>query len=325
MSALKCKNCGGDLFLDDATQKLTCDSCGASQSLNSLASGTIFDEESASAAEINTYRRAMELLGTADTEKSLLMVAELFESVAHLFNASQLAEECRGRSALLRQERYYRQALTAMESDDPKQVRKALEIFEDLQNYKDSAEKISESKRRLEQVTEQYELRQKAEEAARLKRVQKKQQQIKCFLMFTASIVILVFLGSWWLHRPSNIKITITPDSDNYVTTKYNDYVFNYDVKIKNKSPLDVTAIEAEVYFEEPDGNVLIDADFNAGSTFYQSNPVARGKKSSEYTWSVTVSSKSKAETLYQYDFDDLKVKIKIKKLRYGEEKVRSY
>ena len=127
------------------------------------------------------------------------------------------------------------------------------------------------------------------------------------------------------LHHPSNIQITVTPSRDNYVTQKYGDHVFNYDVRIKNNSPFDVTAIEASVYFEEADGNVLIDTSFNAGNTIYQSNPVVRGKKSSEYTWSVTVPSENKAATLYNYDFDELNVKIKIKKLRYGEGKVRSY
>ncbi len=322
---LQCKNCGGSIYLNDQTKKLICDSCGASQDLNLLSSEMIFDGEDAPVAQINAYQRAITLLSSADTEKSLFMVADLFRSAGDLFNAPQLADECRARAELLKKDRYYHQALDWMQSDEPNQIQKAIEIFEDLQGYKDSGLKITEAKKWLEEAVIHSEQRRKKEEAAKKKMAARKRKNQKRLLLFTVMILVAVLWGNWSLHRPSNVKLSFSPSRDNYVTMKFNDYVFTYDVAIKNKSPLDVTAIEAEVYFEEPDGTILIDADFNAGSTFYQSKPVVRGKKSNHYTWSVTVSSKSTAETLNQYNFDDLKVKIKIKTLRYGEEKVRHY
>lgn len=322
---LQCKNCGGNIYLDDQTQKLTCDSCGVSQNLNALSAEMIFEETDAPIAQINAYRRAIALLSSADTEKSLLMVADLLSSVGDLFNAPQLANECRERAELLKKDRYYQQALDWMQRDEPDQIQKAIEIFEDLQGYKESNLKIIEAKRLLEEASIHYERRKKQEEAVRKKAAARKRRNQKRLLLLASLILIAVLGGNWALHRPGNIKISISPNQDNYVTTKFNDYVFHYDITIKNKSPLDLTAIEAEVYLEEPDGTILIDADFNVGSIISQSKPVVRGKKSSDYTWSVTVPSKNTAETLYQYDFDDLKVKIKIKTLRYGEEKVRHY
>ena len=115
------------------------------------------------------------------------MVAELFESVGDIFHAALLAEECRGRATLLKQERYYNLAMNRMKSEDPEEIRKAIEIFENLHNYKEAEAKVAESKRILEQAAVQYEKKRKKEEADRQRAAAQKRKRRNLLLGLVAS------------------------------------------------------------------------------------------------------------------------------------------
>lgn len=323
--ALTCKNCGGNISLDPEANLIICDFCGANQPLNAVSDTIIFNETEGSVAQLNAYQQALAHLAAADTAEALSKTQKEFERLGKLFDAAQLAAECRERVTLLRTEQAYQKAVLDMQSDNPNRIKSAIVTFEQLGNYKESAIKLADCKPLLEQA--QAKLDQQLQQIERDCEKRKiRRNRHKRFILFSfITILAVVLLVHHTNHTPANIKISVSPNGENYVTEKYNDYVFNYDVKIKNKSSLDLTAIQAEIYFEEPDGNVLLDADFNAGSIISSSNPVVRSKKSSTYTWSVTVSSKSTAKELYQYDFEKLKVKVKIKKLRYENGKVQSY
>ncbi len=318
--ALKCKNCGGNIVFDSDLNLIVCDCCGVSQPLDDI-SGNITD---GSIEQIIAYRQALEHFADADTPEALSEVCKELEELGELFNCTKLAQECRHRVELLVTEQDYQMALLDMQSDDPQCIQSAINTFERLGDYKESAIKLGECRPLLETAQIEFDAQLQEYERKRVKNVKKARRRRRFFLFLFIVVITAVVALYYKIHSPANISVSVSP-ADNYVTEKYSDYVFNYDIIIHNKSPLDVTAVEAEVYFEQPDGTVLLSAGFDAGSTIYSSDTVVLGKKSAKYSWSVTVSSDSIAKQLYQYDFDKLNVEVKIKKLRYKNGKVRSY
>ena len=268
----------------------------------------------------------------AQTENALIATAEMFENISEILNSEFLAKECRNKAGLMKKERLYSTGIEEMNSKDPQRIEYAISLFSTIPGYKDADLHLDECKRMLPEVQREYEEYQKEQEKLRLKEQQeqkrlariRKRRNIRLMLLVTAIIAAILLIRSA-IYSSSNLKISIKPDEDEYVGTKYSSYVFNYDVKIKNNSIFDVSGLHADIYFEEPNGNVLVDTNLNIGNLGSTSTTAVRSHKSVEYTWSVSIPSDSTAEKLYNYDFNDLDVKIKIKKISFTNGKIKEY
>lgn len=328
--SLTCKNCGGKISLD--SNLIICDSCGAKQSLNEvLASETanlIYNDDELSQTSLNTYKKALSMMSTARTESSFIFAAGVFEEIPDVFNASALAKECRDKAELFKAERIYNSAVIDMKSDVPVRIEGAIQAFKSLGEYKDSVAKIDECIPLLEVAQSTYQEKLRLAEEQRAK--EKKQKQLrakknkfigKLISLALIAVTIILVIGYFRIYSASNIKITLSPDTENFLTEGYNKYTFSYDAKIENNGFFDVSAIEGEIIVEK-DNEILVDTTLN----FYNySSAVVRSKKSSKFTWELTVYSYDTALALYETDFDDLDVKIDITSITYANGKTKVY
>ncbi len=328
--SLTCKNCGGNISLD--SNLIICDSCGAKQSLNEVlareTASLIYNDDEASQAALNTYKRALSMMSTARTESSFIFAAGVFEEIPDVFNANALAKECRDKAELFKAERIYNSAVIDMKSDDPVRVEGAIQAFKSLGAYKDSVTKTDECIPLLEvaQTTYQEKLRLAEEQGAK----EEKQKQLrakknkfigKLISLALVAVTVILVIGYFRIYSSSNIKITLSPDTENFLTEGYNKYTFSYDAKIENNGFLDVSAIEGEIIIEK-DNEILVDTTL---SFYNYSSAVVRSKKSSKFTWELTVYSYDTALVLYETDFNDLDIKIDITKITYKNGKTKRY
>ncbi len=330
MVSLTCKNCGGNISLD--SNLIVCDSCGAKQSLTEILADAcenlIYKEDEISQSSLNTYKRALSMMSTARTESSFIFAAGVFEKIPDVFNADALAKECREKAELFKAERIYNSAVMDMKSDDPAKIEGAIQAFKSLGEYKDSVAKIDECVPLLNIANETHQEKLRVAEEQRLKEEKQKQLRVKknkfigkLISLALVAITVIFVIGYFRVYAPSNIKIWLSPNTENFLTEGYNKYIFTYDVKIENKGFLDVSAIEGEIIIEK-DNEVLVDTTM---SFYNYSSAVVRSKKSSKFTWELTVYSYETALLLYETDFDDLDVKIDITVITYTNGKTKTY
>jgi len=139
------------------------------------------------------------------------------------------------------------------------------------------------------------------------------------YALIALSVIFLI--GRIQAYSRSNIKITMSPDAENYLTESYNKYVFHYDVNVKNKGLFAVNYIAGEVIIEK-DNEVLVDTTFYFSSS---SGALVRAKKHRKFGWELSVQSYDTARMLFLTDFDDLDVKIKITEITYKNGKTKTY
>ncbi len=308
MPSLQCKNCGGNVTFDQATGQLICDSCGSAANLSAPVDEGFYEGDS---SHFKTYKRALEMMNAATSEGGYTAAARLFEEIPDVLNAGALAEECHGRAQMLQKESRYQSALAYLQSEEPEQLERAASILERLGDYKDCESKRTECEEKLTRARGNHARRQAAEE----RRGRAKKRRRLAVLGLVAGLIVLVSL---LLYSPQNIKIKISPAAENHITQKYGDYVFTYDLKVKNKGLLDVSQIEGNVIFETKGGEVLVDTRLD----IYKFNAaVVRAGKSATFQWTLTTDNSA----LLQTDFEDLKIKIKITKLVFTDGTVKNY
>lgn len=329
--ALTCKNCGGTISLDIQQNQLVCDSCGVRQALSQIsaeADNGIYRADDVSHSSLKAYRRALNMMTSATAESAYLLVAREFDAIGDVLNAAALATECRERAELVRTERLYNEALTAMHSADPSKLEEALHTFESLGNYKDAPMRCEECIPLLRTAQIQWAEQQRRTEMQRLR---EEKQQKRCeakrrFLwkltaLFAAVAVILGVIGYVKVYSPSNITITLTPRASGYITEKYNGTLFTYEAHIRNNGWLDVRAVDGTVAFET-DGEVFVDTAISFSN---YASAVVRAHKSSTYTWELTVYSDNAVQMLSATDFEDVEVHINIQRITYTNGKTKTY
>jgi hypothetical protein len=328
--ALSCKNCGGNITLDMNSGKIVCNSCGVEQTLSSALSeesaNYIYLDDGVSKVALSTYKRALSMMSSARTENSFAFAAEVFEEIPGVLNADFLAKECREKAKLFRLEQIYSNAVLSMESGDPAKIKDAIQGFKSLGEYKDAAKKIDECLPLLNIAQKAY---QEKLNIAEQQKVLKQKQAVKrkfigkLVAFIAVLLIVFIIIGHFYIYSSSNIKISLSPDVESFVTEEYNSYVFHYDVKIENTGLLDVSSIEGTVVFENKNDNeILVDTTI---SFYNSSSAVVRSKKNSKFTWELTVYSQDTALALYKTDFDDLKIQIDITKITYTNGKTKTY
>ncbi len=328
--ALTCKNCGGNITLDPDANLIICEYCGAKQALSDiLANGTdCWICNDLSKNTLNTYKRAHSMISTAQTENAFLSAAKAFEEIPDVLDANELAKKCREKAEEFKTERNYNTAIANMKSADPRRIEDAILSFQSLGEYKDSAAKIEECMPLLNAAKAAYQekLNAEAEKRARDEKIkqlyQEKKARIRKIVLYALIVLSVIFLiGRIQAYSRSNIKITMSPDAENYLTESYNKYVFHYDVNVKNKGLFAVNYIAGEVIIEK-DNEVLVDTTFYFSSS---SGALVRAKKHRKFGWELSVQSYDTARMLFLTDFDDLDVKIKITEITYKNGKTKTY
>ncbi len=330
--SLTCKNCGGNVSLDSNSNLIICDSCGAQQTLTNVladeSENFIYKEDELSRSSLNTYKRALSMMSTARTESSFIFAAGVFEEIPDVFNANALAKECRDKAELFKAERIYNSAIIDMKSDDPVRIEGAIQAFKSLGEYKDSVAKSDECIPLLSAAQATYQEKLRVAEEQRVKEEKQKQFRAKrnkfigkLVLLALVAVTVILVIGYFRAYSSSNIKITLSPDTEDFLAEGYNKYTFSYDAKIENNGFLDVSAIEGEIIIEK-DNEVLVDTTM---SFYNYSSAVVRSKKSSKFTWELTVYSYDTALALYETDFDNLDVKIDITSITYTNGKTKTY
>lgn len=318
MVALTCKNCGGKISFNAQTNIITCESCGSSQALNSALnpSDAVYESDSQVGAKINTYQRALNMMSNATTIDSLKTALIMFERISGTLNADALAKECKDRIELMITEQKYQQALLDMNSEDPDIVISAQNVFNLLENYKDSSQKSDE----CNQLIEKAQLLQEAKREKERKLAAGRRRKSRLFGVAVIIVIGIIILARNYTFSSARYDVTIEPKKESYLTQSGKKYEFLYDVEIENKGFLDIVAIECDVIIEN--GNDVV-ADTKFSYSNYSSAAVRAGK-SSKLSWTLTTDSTYVAEELY-YNFDDLKVRVEVTQIQFKNGKIKTY
>lgn len=315
---LICKNCGGDIGFCKATNSIRCEFCGTSQSFDSVfdSSDTIYINEGNSAANVNAYRRAVNMMTRAESIDAYNTAALVFERIADTLDAADKAKECREKAEAIRVEQNYQKAISNMQSQEPEVLIEAKNILAALGDYKDSAEKIRECESLIKNAEMLKAIRLANERAEKAR--QKRRRMMIC--LAAVCIVIALLLGRGYIYSAKRYDFEITPQKQNYLTEKGSSYEFLYAVQIKNTGLLDIAEIECEISFEK-DGEVI--ADTKTVFSNYSSAALRAGK-TVRYDWTLSTRSAYIAEELY-YNFDDLDIKVNITEIRLKNGKSKTY
>lgn len=315
--ALTCKNCGGNINFDINTKIMTCESCGSSQSINTVVgeNDSIYTSNEDS-ENIDTYRNALNLMTSATEIGGLKTAKMLFESIPDTLNSRSLSKECEEKITLLKTETQYQKALLDMQSEDADTIALAQNVFEALQDYKDSMSKKEECNSLIEKAR-----------VLQAEKVKKEQQQARRrrFKRRIISVILIIFLiigllVNNYIYSASRYEIEITPTIKNYLTERGNNYEFCYDVKVENNGLIDITALECSVIIQKDD-DVITDTTISFDN---YSSVAVRAQKNARFTWNLTTNSQYVAEQLY-YNFDDLDLEIKITKIKFKNGKIKTY
>lgn len=319
--SLICKNCGGKIAFDSEKQKIFCEFCGCEQPITNSLDITIFEETENIKNVLEIYQKASDLMNL-HTLNSLTAAEAMFKRIPDIFDAANLAAKCKNEIVALKTEADYQSALKGMSSENLTELRLAHSIFFSLGDYKESASKLRDCNALIASLEKSEQLRKDADEYKQKQLRLKRKRRLKLSLLLITLIIITFFAVRSKIYSSSNIKITVSPNEDNYITEAYGSYKFKYDIKIKNKGFLDVSSIEGNVIFEDENGEILIDSNFN----FYNhSSAVVRAKSHRSYTWEITVGSYDTALLLYESDFDEIDIKIDITKITYTNGKTKNY
>ena len=316
--SLTCKNCGGNINFDIETNMMTCESCGSSQSLNSVSgvNESIYENDGEANARINTYRRALNMMATATEINSFQTAQLMFERIRGTLNADALAKECEEKIQILKTEQQYQKALLDMQSQDVDTIISAQSIFEALQNYKDALLKKEECNELIRKARDLQEAKE-IEERKKAQKRRKKRRLIGLALVITI-IISSIFYN--FIYSASRYDISVTPIEQGYLTERGNSFEFCYDVEIENNGFLDITALECAVIIEKGD-DVIVDTAISFSN---YSSAIARAGKSARFKWELTTDSNYVAEELY-YHFNDLDVRIEVTKIRFKNGKIKTY
>ena len=172
-----------------------------------------------------TYQHSVKLMESAVTEKEFLQAADGFEPHIGYKNSKELATECRNKAVEARREAIYLTAVHNMKSDDITKLNLAIEFFNKIPDYKDSAEQISVCKSRIEKIKNESE--RKAEE--KLIETKKKKKKVKRTILFVILVlfVLIAFIISLvFIIIPNNkYKAAVKQANDGQIIEAYETFI----------------------------------------------------------------------------------------------------
>lgn len=172
-----------------------------------------------------TYQHSVKLMESAVTEKEFLQAADSFEPHIDYKDSKELATECRNKAVEARREAIYLTAVHNMKSDDITKLNLAIEFFNKIPDYKDSAEQISVCKSRIEKIKNESE--RKAEE--KLIETKKRKKKVKRTILFVTLVlfVLIAFIISLvFIIIPNNkYKAAVKQANDGQIIEAYETFI----------------------------------------------------------------------------------------------------
>lgn len=139
-------------------------------------------------ADEEMYKISMDLMAAAKTEEDFINLAESFELLENFKDSKKLAVECRDKAEKARKESIYLNAIKLYNSDSVTEIKKSVEEFNKIVDYKDANDKIRLSEEKLKELEIQ-------QEAAYLKK-RKKILSICCI-----SLILLIIIAALFFYQ----------------------------------------------------------------------------------------------------------------------------
>ena len=98
------------------------------------------------------YKISVDLMATAKTEEDFINLAESFELLDDFKDSKELAAKCRDKAEEARKETIYLNAIKLYNSDSVTEVKKSVEEFNKIVNYKDVDARIILSEEKIKQL-----------------------------------------------------------------------------------------------------------------------------------------------------------------------------
>lgn len=98
------------------------------------------------------YKISVDLMATAKTEEDFINLAESFELLENFKDSKELAVECREKAEEARKESIYLNAIELYGSDSVTEVKKSIEEFNKIVDYKDVHDRIILSEEKIKQL-----------------------------------------------------------------------------------------------------------------------------------------------------------------------------
>lgn len=136
------------------------------------------------------YQSAVKEMKAAKTEDEFNAIASKFDEIAEFGDSEALAEQCRGKAETARKDKIYDEAILLMKPDIIDYTKSALDKFEKIPDWKDSAEQIEKCKTKIEELKQQQEEQRIADE----KRKKKIIKITKIVSPIVAVVVVFVIL-----------------------------------------------------------------------------------------------------------------------------------
>lgn len=100
----------------------------------------------------NKYLSSSKMMKLAESEKEFIRAAEEFELLGNYKNAKALASECRDKADVSRKNEIYAEAVRIKRKGSEIDLQKAIELFEQISDWKDSAELIADCKEIIKRI-----------------------------------------------------------------------------------------------------------------------------------------------------------------------------
>lgn len=172
-----------------------------------------------------TYQRSVNLMESAVTEKEFLQAADSFESHIDYKDSKELATECRNKAVEARREAIYLTAVHNMKSDDITKLNLAIEFFNKIPDYKDSAEQTSVCKSRIEKIKNESE-RKAEEKLIETKKKKKKVKRTILFVMIVLCVLIAFIISLIFIIIPNNkYKAAVDQANDGQIIEAYETFI----------------------------------------------------------------------------------------------------
>lgn len=103
-------------------------------------------------ADEKMYQISVDLMAKTKTEKDFINLAESFELLENFKDSKELAAKCRDKAEEARKETIYLNAIKLYNSDSVTEVKKSIEEFNKIVNYKDVDDRIILSEEKMKQL-----------------------------------------------------------------------------------------------------------------------------------------------------------------------------
>lgn len=172
-----------------------------------------------------TYQHSVKLMESAVTEKEFLQAADSFEPHIDYKDSKELATECRNKAVEARREAIYLTAVHNMKSDDITKLNLAIEFFNKIPDYKDSAEQISVCKSRIEKIKNESE-RKAEEKLIETKKRKKKVKRTILFVILVLFVLIAFIISLVFIIIPNNkYKVAVKQANDRQIIEAYETFI----------------------------------------------------------------------------------------------------